>query len=185
MILAARADPRAVDSVGFTALHLAAQFGRVELVQELLRAEARVDARTTKGRGAAGAGWTPLRCAASTGHAAVCEALLAAGASPLAACQHGATVLHHATTCFNAGAAVRLLVGARADLEARAAFPFCCTPLYAAAFFNNAQVVEALIELRADVDARVRSIVGFFRSTTARDAAVMFRRQAALAVLDR
>ena len=86
---------------------------------------------------------------------------------------------------MHAGAAVRLLVGARADLEARQQFPICGTPLAAAAFFNNAEVVEALLELRADVDARVRSIIGFFRPTTARDLAAMYRRQAALAVLDR
>ncbi len=50
---------------------------------------------------------------------------------------------------------------------------------------NNAEVVEALVELRADVDTRTRSFVALFRSMTARDCAAMYRRQAALAVLDR
>ena len=184
-LLAAEADPRAVDWAGYTALHWAAQFGRVELVQELLRAEARVDARTTKARGNSAPGFTPLMCAAGFGHAAACEALLAGGASPLATQSRGWTVLLCASPCFHAGAAVRLLVGARAVLEERHRFPFCGTPLAAAAFFNNAEVAEALVELRADADARVRTFVSFFRPTTARDFAATFRRPVALAVLDR
>ena len=81
----------------------------------------------------------------------------------------------HAVRCF-----ARSFV-----LRARAPFPLGATPLAAAAFFNNAEVVEALVELRADADARVRTFVSFFRPTTARDIAAMYRRQAALAVLDR
>ncbi len=125
-LLAAEADPRAVDWAGYTALHWAAQFGRVELVQELLRAEARVDARTTKARGGGVSvpGRTPLMFAGGCGHAGVCEALLAADASPLATDSRGWTVLHCASCCVHAGAAVRFLVAARADLEAQTSFFF-------------------------------------------------------------
>lgn len=68
------ADVRAFSPDGFTALHLAAGFGRVDVVALLLARGAVVDARTA-------AGWTALHAAAAEGELAVARLLLAAGAA--------------------------------------------------------------------------------------------------------
>ena len=87
-------DPAAVTSVspdGFTALHLAAFFGKTEVTRILLDAGAPVDAYT--GNDLAN---QPLHAAAAGRHIEVCRLLLAAGAD-IDATQHGGyTPLHEA-----------------------------------------------------------------------------------------
>ncbi len=61
------------DAWGYTPLHLAAQHGHLDVVRELLRAGAAVDARAC--------GATPLHRACYAGHLAVIEELVRAGAS--------------------------------------------------------------------------------------------------------
>jgi len=76
---------------GFTALHLAAFFGKAEVARILIDAGARVDAYTTNPLAN-----QPLHAAAAGRHIEVCRLLLAAGAH-VDATQHGGyTPLHEA-----------------------------------------------------------------------------------------
>lgn len=76
---------------GFTALHLAAFFGKPEVARILIDAGARVDAYTTNPFAN-----QPLHAAAAGRHVEVCRVLLAAGAD-VDATQHGGfTPLHEA-----------------------------------------------------------------------------------------
>jgi uncharacterized protein len=76
---------------GFTALHLAAFFGKPEAVKALLDAGARVDAYTRNAFAN-----QPLHAAAAGRHVEVCRLLLAAGADVNATQRGGYTPLHEA-----------------------------------------------------------------------------------------
>jgi ankyrin repeat protein len=105
-------DPASIDSRsgdGFTALHLAAFFGRDDAARLLVSRGADVDAR--------GRGWmtgTPLHSAAAGRHAGVLDVLLEAGADPNARQSGGWTPLHAAARNGDV-ASVRLLLAAGAD----------------------------------------------------------------------
>ena len=87
-------DPAAATAMspdGFTALHLAAFFGKTEVTRILLEAGARVDTYTTNDFAN-----QPLHAATAGRHIEVCRLLLAAGAH-IDATQHGGfTPLHEA-----------------------------------------------------------------------------------------
>jgi ankyrin repeat protein len=105
-------DPASIEQRsgdGFTALHLAAFFGRDEVARLLVSRGADVDAR--------GRGWmtgTPLHSAAAGRHAGVLDVLLEAGADPNARQSGGWTPLHAAARNGDV-ASVRLLLAAGAD----------------------------------------------------------------------
>ena len=83
------ADPNVAQGDGLSALHLAAQEGNLEVVELLLGAGAKVEAKTQIGE------YTPLHVASEGAHAAVVRALLEAGADPGAVTTTtGATPLH-------------------------------------------------------------------------------------------
>lgn len=88
-------DPNAKDGSGWAALHYAADFGQLGVVQALLDSRAaassnlEVNARD-------GCGWTPLMCAAANGHTQVVAVLVDAGADVLLASVEGRTALHWA-----------------------------------------------------------------------------------------
>ena len=87
-------DPNAVRGFspdGFTALHLAAFFGKPEIARALLDAGAAVDAYTTNDLAN-----QPLHAAAAGRHLEVCRVLLAAGANVNATQHGGYTPLHEA-----------------------------------------------------------------------------------------
>lgn len=98
-------DPNATDGAGWTALHYAADFGQLSVVQALLDGGGRSQDSTVVGPSSSrslelnahdGCGWTPLMCAAANGHTLVVEALLAAGADLMVANAQGRTALHWA-----------------------------------------------------------------------------------------
>jgi len=105
-------DPASVDAQsgdGFSALHLAAFFGRVDAVQLLVTVGAEVDAR--------GAGWmtgTALHSAASARQSEVVQVLLEAGADPIARQSGGWAPLHAAARNGDL-ASVTLLLAAKGD----------------------------------------------------------------------
>jgi ankyrin repeat protein len=82
---------RAFSPDGFTALHLAAFFGKPEIARALLDAGAPVDAYTTNDLAN-----QPLHAAAAGRHLEVCRLLLAAGADVNATQHGGYTPLHEA-----------------------------------------------------------------------------------------
>ena len=91
---AVRADPeivRAEAADGFTALHLAAFFGQLEVAAVLLEHGASVDARAGSPTRV-----QPLHSAAAGGHAAIAALLLERGADPNARQQGGFVPLHAA-----------------------------------------------------------------------------------------
>lgn len=83
-------SPNGADGRGWTALHHAAEFGRLETVQllfELWGEELNVNAQDS-------AGWTPLMNAAANGHAPVVSLLLKMGAHLARVNGEGRTALH-------------------------------------------------------------------------------------------
>ncbi|GAB9476214.1 hypothetical protein Gpo141_00013283 [Globisporangium polare] len=113
-------DPNATDASGWSAVHYAADYGRLEVLETLLE----LDGQPADGRGATtdgaaasaanltteesrrlnlkldardGHGWTPLMCAAANGHTRVVETLLANGADASIANAEGRTALHWAS----------------------------------------------------------------------------------------
>ena len=138
------ADVNAARGDGITALHLAAERGDVEAVQELLDTGADVGAGTRIGR------YTPLHLAARGGHGAVVTLLLDAGADPLAATTTSrATALHLAAAAVQGQEAVAALLKHGADPNAREA-SVGQTPLIFAAAANRAEAIEVLLQGGAD-----------------------------------
>src|SRR6187200_2907574 len=105
-------DPLAVRAFspdGFTALHLAAFFGKPEIARALLDAGAPVDTYTTNDLAN-----QPLHAAAAGRHLEVCRLLLAAGADVNATQHGGYTPLHEAAQSGDV-AMVELFLSAGAD----------------------------------------------------------------------
>lgn len=102
----------AVASDGFTALHLAAFFGKPEAARMLIDAGASVAARSTNDFAN-----QPLHAAAAGRHVEVCRVLLAAGADPNAA-QHGGYAPLHEVAASGNVELVELFLSAGADPRA-------------------------------------------------------------------
>ncbi|RCK79868.1 MAG: hypothetical protein OZSIB_4022 [Candidatus Ozemobacter sibiricus] len=142
--LGAQAD--AVDRDGWSATHMAARRGQLDLVQALLARGAPVDAPTRDHA------LTPLHLAVMRGHADVAALLLEKGADPARADRAGFRPLHRAARAQNP-ALVRLLLDKGAD--PRAAIPeLKVTPLHFAAASDAAELVDLLVKAGADVKAK-------------------------------
>ena len=123
------ASVRRLSPDGFTALHLAAFFGKPEVARMLLDAGASVDTYTTNDFAN-----QPLHAAAAGRHLEVCRVLVAAGADVNATQHGGYTPLHEAAQhgdvemvelFLSAGAdpSLRVAEGAPADLAEAAGHP--------------------------------------------------------------
>jgi uncharacterized protein len=113
---AVSADPeivRAEAADGFTALHLAAFFGQLEVVAVLLEHGAAVDAQAGNPSHV-----QPLHSAAAGGHAAIAALLLERGADPDAR-QEGGFVPLHSAAARGDDVTARLLLERGADRDAR------------------------------------------------------------------
>lgn len=83
-----RAQINARDKSGWTALHLACQYGRIAVAMSLLRlGQADIDARDEY------LGWTPLHCATKGGNLQLIEYLLEEGANVFCTDKQGKTAL--------------------------------------------------------------------------------------------
>lgn len=87
LLIDANADVQGTNSLGQTVLHLASMYGQVEMVNDLLKGGANIDARCFKGD-------TALIYAVEGGsHGDVIDALLQAGADPTIVNQEGKTAM--------------------------------------------------------------------------------------------
>ena len=133
------ADPNAAQGDGLSALHLAAQDGRLDIAELLLSAGAEVDAKTKIGD------YTPLHVAAGAARLSVVQALLAAGANPGAVTTTtGVTPLHLAAKALGGERAVRELAEGGAPVNAREASSGQTALMFAAAHGRTASVLELL-----------------------------------------
>jgi ankyrin repeat protein len=176
-LLAAGVDPNAKNDYRESALIVAARKGHAEVVDLLLGAKAKIDARSE--------GYTALHWAALEGHAAVASRLVAAGLGPdikgALARAVAAGDLDGVREALAAGETVdvadkaakwtpllwaaalgyaeiaRALLGAGANPTARGNFPF--TPLQAAARNGHSEIVAALIDAGAVTKKDTRDAV--------------------------
>ncbi len=137
------ADVSGAQGDGMTALHWAAERGRLDIASALLTAGASPSAVTRLG------GYQPLHLAARGGHDGVVAALLRAGASAGAVTTTGATALHFAASSGSV-AAVKALMAAGAEVDAREP-QWGQTPLMFAAAAGRTDVARALAASGADL----------------------------------
>ena len=141
-LLASGADVNAPQGDGMTALHWAAENGRVEIVKTLLFAGAFPDAATRNG------GYTPLHLAARAGRSESVTALLEGGADSDIRSTTGVAPLHFAAAS-GVVESVRALLAHGAPVEATEAASDQ-TPLIFAASANRPAAIEALLDAGAD-----------------------------------
>ena len=138
------ADPNEALGDGLTALHVAAQEGRLEIARILIQAGADVAAKTRLG------GYTPLHLASGAAHVALVRSLIEAGADPAAATTTtGVTPLHLGAKALHGEEVARVLLESGAPVDAREASAGQ-TPLIFAAAFGRAPSVRELLGRGAD-----------------------------------
>lgn len=152
------------DSLGRTALHIAAGRGRREMIEALVHAGASVGATDEEG-------WSPLHLASVSGHTGIARLLLDAGAPidaalsrGMMACyefaEHDVGSLHkiggstalHLAAMQGTGEVAALLLGAGASVAASTNAG--STALHLASRHGHLGVVARLLEVGADVHAR-------------------------------
>jgi ankyrin repeat protein len=144
--LARKADVNGAQIDGSTALHWAAERDDVELADLLIRAGARVVARTREGV-------TPLQLAATNGSAAMIDRLLKAGADPNAPLTPaGDTALMMAARTGKTDA-IRVLLEANASVNAKETWGGT-SPLMWAVSEGHIDAARRLIEAGADTNVR-------------------------------
>ena len=144
--LARKADVNRAQADGTTALHWAVERDDLELADVLIRAGARVAARTREGV-------LPLQLAAINGSAPMIDRLLEAGADPNEALTTaGDTALMMAARTGKTDA-IRVLVEGGANVDARESWGGT-TPLMWAVSEGHAEAAAMLIAAGADVNAR-------------------------------
>jgi ankyrin repeat protein len=132
------------DNKGYTALHVAAQWGHQSVIEILFHAGASIHVLTTEGE-------TPLVIAAGNGHLRVLQWLLRQGANVndargssgnalAAAAQHGEVMI------------VKFLLDHGADVNAQGGK--YGNALQAASYNNQKKIVQMLLEREADVNAQ-------------------------------
>jgi ankyrin repeat protein len=155
-LLAKHVDLNASSLDGTTALHWAVHREDMTLVDELLKAGARVDVPNEYGI-------MPVMIAAENGNAAILERLLRAGADPNTIARGGETLLMSAARNGNP-TGVTVLLTAGANPNARETTREQTALMWAAARGNTA-AVKLLIRAGADIQARSSEIKAFHQST--------------------
>jgi len=143
-LVAAGADPSAIDGTGAPVLQGAAAGGSLAVVQALLAGGARADGRAADGT-------TALHAAARRGSDAVVRALLAAGATVSAGDARGDTALHVAAAAGRLEVVEALLDG---EASPNALNAGGVTPLHVAARDGRRAVVASLMRRGGRADLR-------------------------------
>ena len=128
-----------------TALHCAAEAGKLVSISELLDVGLDIDIRDESGR-------TPLHCATISGQPLAMQLLLDRGAEVDAVCNQKYTPLRYAVVWEFPVKIVRLLLVNGANMEIRSRSGF--TVLHHAAVMNLGKVLIALLDYKADVNAK-------------------------------
>ncbi len=149
-LLSLGADVAAAQGDGMTALHWAAEHGRVDIAEVLVAAGAPVTATTRLGR------YTPLHLAARRGHTAVATRLLAAKADAAAVASTGVSALHLAAAAGDPRL-VEALITAGAPVDAREP-QWGQTPLMFAAAAGRTDAVKALVAGGAALGTTAKSV---------------------------
>ncbi|MDJ0611062.1 MAG: ankyrin repeat domain-containing protein [Kiloniellales bacterium] len=148
-LLDAGVDPNTTTAYnGLMPLHVATLHGQALAVALLVQRSACVDCTYQKENGGV---YSPLADAAASGHRAIVEILVSAGADLNKPCGDAhlyGTPLAHAAQQGRADI-VEILVAAGADLN-----PADDPPLHGAASMGHTEIVMRLVELGADIDAR-------------------------------
>jgi ankyrin repeat protein len=144
--IARKADVNASQIDGSTALHWAVERDDVEMADLLLRAGARVSARTREGV-------MPLQLAAINGSAPMLDRLLKAGADPNASLTPVRDTALMMAARTGRTDALRVLVEAGADVNAKETWGGT-TPLMWAVSEGHAEAAKTLIAAGADANAR-------------------------------
>lgn len=145
-LLGVGADTRAVDNRGRTAAWYAASRGDLDILDALLKANARALVAL-----AATDGSTPLHAAAGAGRDAAVARLLSAGADVAAVTKTGNSSLHVASAAGQVPV-IQRLVAARAKVDSKNARQD--TPLFVAVRARQLGAVRALLAAGADVRLR-------------------------------
>ena len=111
-LLAEQADPESQDASGYTALHWAAYYGHLPVIQALVERGASVDANANPLH------WTPLMNAAMEGHLDIATYLIEHGADVSLTAIDGQTALDIAVSSQGATSPVAVVVG-HYDLRSR------------------------------------------------------------------
>jgi len=141
ILLKAGANPHVTNKGGWSAMHFAAIGGKTNSVQLLSAYKQLIDSRTIQ------TDVTPLMLAASDGYLKTCEALLKAGADPLAVDMNGDNAMHWAVKKQKT-AVVKLFSENKQLLDAKN--KYCETPLMRAAKEGHSAVCEALLKTGAN-----------------------------------
>jgi ankyrin repeat protein len=143
-------DVNAAEGDGMTALHHAAESGKVAAAELLIEAGADLEVKTRIGA------HTPLHVASASGRAGVVALLVAAGADVNAKTTTGATPLHFAAASGSAEAVAALLSGG-AEVDPREPV-WGETPLMFAAAGGRTAVIELLLEKGASPSATAKVV---------------------------
>ena len=144
--LARKADVNATQVDGSTALHWAVERDDLELADLLIRAGARVGARTREGV-------TPLQLAAINGSAAMLDRLVKAGADPNGPLTRSGDTALMFTARTGRADAIRVLLEAGATVNPKESWGGT-TPLMWAVAEGHVEAARVLIAAGADVNAR-------------------------------
>ena len=127
-----------------TALHCAAEAGKIDTILELVDNGIDVDLRDRRGR-------TSLHCATVSGHGEAMKTLLSHGADVNAVCNKNYTALRYAIVWEQASRIVQILLENGADTSILS--NHSVTPLHDAAVMNSEETLLLLLRHKADVNA--------------------------------
>ena len=136
--------PHALNNHGWAPLHVAAEIGNPEIIEELLKAGANIYQRGPKGI-------TAVRIAAEMGHEEATAVLLAGGANANDVDDTSTRVIHSAVHNGSANV-VQILINSGANINAETENKV--TPLHLACQRGNEDIVWLLVEFKANINAK-------------------------------
>ncbi|XP_062537231.1 uncharacterized protein LOC134205710 [Armigeres subalbatus] len=132
---------------GETAVHVAALYGKVDVLRILIEKKAEIDVRNSFGN-------TPLYFAASNGHTDVVDLLIEKGADTELTVQSNGTAMH-AAAFYGEVEVLNALIAKKANIHAKDEYGW--TPLHTAAERGHLDAVNLLIEKGADTERSTES----------------------------